>query len=158
MNAFVVDTNVAIVANGGSRTHADERCRLTCVERLEYLVNHDTIAVDETGLMLGEYADHLSWSGAPGVGDMFFKHLVDNQHLVHRVRRVLVTPCDDDRKGFEELPWNAFDPSDRKFLAVAVVADAAILNATDSDWEEQAALMDELGVEIDQLCPQHASK
>ncbi len=158
MNAFVVDTNVAIVANGGSRTHADERCQLTCVERLEYLVNRGTIAVDETGLMFAEYADHLSWSGAPGVGDMFFKHLVDNQYLVHRVRRVPVTPCDDDRKGFEELPWNAFDPSDRKFLAVAVVADAAVLNATDSDWEEQAALIAELGVEIDQLCPQHASK
>ena len=158
MSAFVVDTNVAIVANGGRRTHADERCQLTCVERLEDLVNHDTIAVDEAGLMLGEYAYHLSRSGAPGVGDKFFKHLVDNQYLVHRVRRVLVTPCDDDRKGFEELPWNAFDPSDRKFLAVAVVADAAILNATDSDWEEQAALMDKLGVQIDQLCPQHASK
>ena len=47
---------------------------------------------------------------------------------------------------------------DRKFLAVAVVADAEILNATDSDWSEQEALTRELGVRVRQLCPQHASK
>ena len=158
MNAFVVDTNVAIVANGGSQTNADGRCQLTCVEKLESLVNHGTVAIDEKGLILEEYADHLSWAGAPGVGDVFFKHLVDSQWLDDRVRRVAVTPSDDDRRGFEELPLNAFDRSDRKFLAVAVTSGAVVLNATDSDWEEHAVLMDELGVEIDQLCPQHASK
>ena len=43
-------------------------------------------------------------------------------------------------------------------LAVAVVAKAEILNATDSDWEEQKALISNLGVSVRQLCPQHASK
>ena len=89
---------------------------------------------------------------------MFFKHLVDNQYMPHRVKRVAVTPSDNNLRGFEELPENTFDPSDHKFLAVAVVSDATVLNATDSDWEEQAELMDELGVEVDQLCPQHATK
>ena len=55
-------------------------------------------------------------------------------------------------------PRTSFDPSDRKFLAVAVVAEAEILNATDSDWSEQEALMRVLGVKVRQLCPQHASK
>ena len=53
---------------------------------------------------------------------------------------------------------NSFDPSDRKFLAVAVVAEAVVLNATDSDWAEHGALMDSLGVEVCQLCPQHAAR
>ena len=92
------------------------------------------------------------------MGDAFFRYVFDQQHQGGRVQRVVVTPSDDTLKGFEELPENTFDPSDRKFLAVAVVADAAVLNATDSDWEEQAALMEQLGVEVDQLCPQHASK
>ena len=70
------------------------------------------------------------------------------------MQRVVVTPCDDDRRGFEELPENDFDRSDRKFLAVAVVARAVVLNATDSDWREQQALMDRLGVEVRQLCSQ----
>ena len=51
-----------------------------------------------------------------------------------------------------------FDPSDRKFLAVAVVAKAVVLNATDSDWDEHAVLMEELGVKVSQLCPEYASK
>ena len=34
----------------------------------------------------------------------------------------------------------------------------SILNATDSDWGEHEPLMDELGVEVKQLCPQHAKK
>ena len=67
--------------------------------------------------------------------------------------RVQVTASCDDRRGFKELPPNAFDPSDRKFLAVAVVAKAVVLNATDSDWEEHAPLMEDLGVVVNQLCP-----
>ena len=62
------------------------------------------------------------------------------------------------RRGFAELLENELDPSDRKFLAVAVVAQAEILNATDSDWSEQEALTSDLGVRVRQLCPQHASK
>ena len=158
MNAFVVDTNVAIVANGGSKTSADKLCQLTCVNRLEQLVRHETIAVDEIGLIIDEYARHLSWAGQPGVGDMFFKHLFDSQYIPDRVRRVAVTPSDDDLREFKELPENDFDRSDQKFLAVAVVSGAAVLNAIDSDWEEHAELMNKLGVEVDQLCPQHATK
>ena len=56
------------------------------------------------------------------------------------------------------LPENSFDRSDRKFLAVAVVAKAVVLNATDSDWVEHEELMQSLEVQVDQLCPQHASK
>ena len=72
--------------------------------------------------------------------------------------RGIMTPTGDPARGFEELPQNTFDPSDRKFLAVAVAADAVVLNATDSDWGEQGALMGELGVEVRELCPQHASR
>ena len=34
MTAFVVDTNVAIAANG-RETHADHLCQLACMEKLE---------------------------------------------------------------------------------------------------------------------------
>ena len=105
-----------------------------------------------------EYSDRLNFSGSPGVGDRFFKHLLDCWCQDGLVRRVTVTRSDDDRKGFEELPENAFDRSDRKFLAVAAVANAVVLNATDGDWSEHKALMDELGVEVEEPLPTYAAQ
>ena len=152
MTVFVVDTNVAIAANGRG-THADIPCQLTCVRKLNSLVAQETVAIDDGNLILDEYRKRLNFSGGPGVGDVFFKHVFNHQYQDCRVRRIRVTPTGDDRRGFEELPENAFDRSDRKFLAVAVAADAVVLNATDSDWGEQQALMDGLGVKVDELCP-----
>ena len=109
-------------------------------------------------LIFDEYKGSLNFVGAPGMGDTFFKHLFDHGYDKTRVRIVSITPCSDDRLGFKELPENDLDKSDRKFLAAALVARAAILNATDSDWSEQEALTKRLGVTVQQLCPQHASK
>ena len=108
-----------------------------------------------------EYGNLLNFAGGPGVGDMFFRHVFNYQYQGERVRRVAITPfeddpSEDDRRGFEELPENTFDRSDRKFLAVAVAAEAVVLNATDGDWNEHKELTDDLGVEVEQLCPQHA--
>lgn len=157
MTRFVVDTNVAVVANRGS-THADETCQLACVEKIEALTKQETVIVDTMGLIVNEYGRKLNRSGAPGLGDAFFKHVVNHQYDGKRIQRVDITCIGDDDRGFEELPENSLDPSDRKFLAVAVVAGARILNATDSDWAEQAALVQQLCVEVEQLCPQHARR
>ena len=154
MTVFVVDTNVAIVANRGSNVIVGDECYQTCAERLEHLIEHDTVAVDELGFILAEYADRLCWSGGPRMGDRFFMYVFNNQYREGRVRRVAVTPLDAEGEEFEELPETSFDRSDRKFLAVAVVADAVVLNATDSDWSEHQALMDELGVAVEELCPE----
>lgn len=157
MTTFVVDSNVAIVANR-RHTHADERCQLACVEKLESVVEHEIVAIDDARAILDEYAKHLQTSGMMGTGDTFYKHVLNHLYRTDRVRVVPVTPSDDSTRGYEELPENTFDTSDRKFLAVAVAAEAVVLNATDSDWAEHETLMDGLGVEITQLCPQHASK
>ena len=156
MTTFVVDTNVAVVANG-RQTHADLQCQALCVEKLRSVVAEEVVAIDHDGAILQEYQSHLNFSGMPGVGDMFFKHVFNFQYRGDRVRRIAITPSADDRRGFEDLPENTLDRSDRKFLAVAVVADAVVLNATDSDWREHEQLIETLGVEVDQLCPQHAS-
>ena len=88
---------------------------------------------------------------------MFFKHLFNHQYNQKRVSRVRITPSDTNQ-GFMELPPNHLDLDDRKFLAVAVVARAPILNATDSDWNENAGLLDSLGVTVVQLCPDYAAR
>ncbi|POZ52228.1 hypothetical protein [Methylovulum psychrotolerans] len=153
---LVIDTNVAISANGVN-THASWACRLACIELLQDCKNRQ-IAIDKPGLIMDEYQRHLSYAGQPGVGDMFFKYLHDNQYSTHNILMVNITPSDDDRKGFTELPDNHLDMSDRKFLATAVVAKATLVNATDSDWTEQSGLLDDLGITIKQLCPEHSCK
>lgn len=157
MSAYVVDTNVAVAANGRD-THADDACQLRCIRILEDICAHGVVVLDDSDGIFKEYCKHLSFSGVPGVGDKFFKHVFDHMYGGTRVWRVSTPLSDDERRGFEELPRNDLDPSDRKFLAVAVVGRAAILSAMDSDWSEQKSLTERLGVPVEQLCPQHAAK
>ncbi len=162
MKSWVVDTNVAIAANGRD-THADAECQRACVKELA-AARRDVIVVDDKDLIFKEYLDNLRpkdqqrKTRKEDPGFLFFRHIRDYQWGGERVRRVPITPCSDHRRGFEELPVNDLDPSDRKFLATAVVGEADILNATDSDWGQQEELTKGLGVEVRQICPQHASK
>ncbi len=153
---FVIDTNVAISANGKD-THASMRCQLACIQLLENCKKWP-IGLDESSLIMDEYAKYLSYAGQPGVGDMFFKYLYDNQYSSNHIDTVKITQTKDSSRGFDELPVNSLDPSDRKFLAAAVVAKAVVVNATDSDWIEQAELLKTLQVEIKQLCPEQSCK
>ena len=158
MNRYVVDTNVGIVAHGNS-TYADPQCKSTCAEMLEEVWHHNVVIVDDKYLILGEYYNAIQrLKGAPGIFHRFFKYVNTYMYNGDRVRQASITLTSDESHGFEELPENELDPSDRKFLAVAMVADAEILNATDSDWSEQEALTRDLGVRVRQLCPQHARK
>lgn len=158
---FVVDTNIAINANGkngkGEPAQASLECQLICSEWLTNCKNIH-IALDDADLIMGEYKKHLSYAGQPGIGDMFFRYLHDNQHdSTKKIHLVNITPSIDTLRGFEELPINKLDPSDRKFLATAVVAKAIIVNATDSDWSEQRLLLETLQIEVKQLCPDTTS-
>lgn len=154
----VVDTNVAIAANGRN-THASLACQFVCAEFLQGLVSpmkRTQIVLDMQGLIFDEYSGHLSYKGEPGVGDIFFKYLHDHMYLGKKIRLVHITQIDDEARSFNELPPNTVDKSDRKFLAAAVTADAKIVNAVDTDWHEQIAFVAGLGVNVQQLCPDQA--
>jgi hypothetical protein len=155
---FVVDSNVAIVANG-KNTHASLKCQYECVEFLQRITattSRDVVLLDQLGLILREYRAYLAHRGQPGVGDAFYRYLHDHVHEGRRVMEVSITEVKDQRRGFEELPVNEVDPSDRKFLAVAVVSRGVVVNATDGDWNEQLELLDQLQVKLRQLCPEHS--
>lgn len=152
----VVDTNVPVAANGRG-THADELCQLSCIETIRNIRSDGTVVLDDQSLIFEEYRRKLNFRGEPGVGDAFFKHIWNHMHSdPRRVLRIPITPINDDKRGFDNLPKNKLDPDDRKFLAVAVAAKAPILNATDSDWRQQSRLLRSLSVKVKQLCPQHA--
>lgn len=152
-----MDTNVLIAANGRN-THADLECQDQCVRIIQDIGRNGTAVIDDRNLILDEYQRHLSFNGARGVGDAFFKHVHDNSHFAGRVERVQIRPVNAEEREFEELPSNTLDRSDQKFLAVSVISTAPILNATDSDWHHERALISSLGVVVEQLCPQHATR
>jgi predicted nucleic acid-binding protein len=153
---YVIDTNVGICANGRN-THASLRCQLACIDFLEL---HRTlpITLDNQNLIMSEYEKHFYHKGEPGMGDAFFRHLTNYQHNSDKIHLVKITPIEDEQRGFDELPENQVDKSDRKFLATAVVAQATIVNATDSDWQEQQELLKQLSINLKQLCPEHNCK
>ncbi len=154
---FAIDTNVPISANGRT-THAGPACQLRCIELLECIATgrlEAVVALDTVGLVLNEYTPYLHHHGQPGVGDLFFKFLHDHMFAGKKIELVPITPIPDDSRGFEELPANELDPSDRKFLAIALRSGAEIVNALDTDWHEQAELLTKLGVAVRQMCPEH---
>lgn len=153
----VVDTNVAIAANGRN-THASLECQYECIELLQKLTadgGRHQIYLDEGERILDEYRAYLYHRGEPGVGDSFYRFLHDHMYSENRVRRVAIAPIEDETRGFAELPPNGLDVSDRKFLAVALTAKATVVNAMDTDWHKQAEFIADLGVKVKQLCPEH---
>ncbi len=154
----VVDTNVLVAANGRD-THVDEGCQESCVEELKRLAREEVVCVDDKGLIMGEYGKRIAHAGQAGPGTIFYKHVWQKMGDSNRVRLIPVRPRDDEGRDFTDpiLPPNNLK-KDAKFLAVALKADAVIVNASDSDWNEHRELTDQLDVDVRQLCPEHATR
>jgi hypothetical protein len=160
VTAFVVDTNVLVTANKKAE-QASPRCVITCVEQLELIEEHGSIAVDDRWLILNEYMKNASSTGQPGAGDRFLRWVLSSRSNEAIVEWVHITPRGGSGEDFEEFPADpdlaTFDPSDRKFVAVALASkhQPPILNATDSDWwsPRVEAALKRHGVEVIDLCP-----
>ena len=139
MISAVVDTNVLVAANRLDVERPD-RCAAVCRETLSELLRVGRVCVDDQLRILREYMPYTSFSGQPGVGDAFFKWVFENQGDENHCERVAIVPRDESRNDFMEFPDDpdlaTFDPSDRKFVAVAVASkhNPIIFNATDSGW------------------------
>lgn len=154
--AFVVDTNVAVVANGDNE-QASASCEDDCREALTaFTSGRARLVIDDGFAIFDEYRSRLSLSGQPGVGDMFLQWVHDNQFNAARCERVRLTP--HDGRGFEEFPaapdLGGFDGDDRKFAAAARTSRSAprVLNAVDSDWWDYERCLAANGVAVEHLC------
>ncbi len=154
----VMDTNVAIVANGKT-PQASDACIKACIDRLEKIKKSEIMLIDNRRLMIEEYRQHLSHSGQPGAGDAFFKWLWNNQATLSRCRQISITPNNNDR-CFDEFPDSPelanFDRSDRKFVATALASGSqpCILNASDTDWWEFRESLSHHNICIEFICPE----
>ena len=158
MSGVVVDTNVAVVANGHHEA-AGSACIKACITAL-IEARQQLILVDDGFRIFTEYRHLLSHSGQPGVGDAFFKWLWDNQANPDHCRQVAITAIGSNDVNFAEFPTDTelstFDTADRKFVAVALASglNPTILNASDTDWWNFREPLARNGVAVEFLCPE----
>jgi len=159
MKAFVVDTNVAVVANRQAG-QAGPDCVLVCVAALAGIKDNGKIVLDSGMFILDEYLDNLGLAGKPGVGQAFVKWVFDNQAVAERCDRVPITPMDGSFREFPDTPELAdFHSDDRKYVAVALTSRnrPKVLNAVDSDWWTYRQVLRQQGVRVRNLCPRQFS-
>jgi len=137
----ILDTNIPVTANlaiqAGTHCHVPKGCIDACLAVIEHVQETQGIVLDSGGEIFFEYANNLSRSGQPGLGDAFLKWLFDHQWSFPAENRVHITK---NGNSYNEFPSHAglteFDNSDRKFVAVANAhpKKPTILEATDSKW------------------------
>ncbi|MBY0313235.1 MAG: hypothetical protein K2W85_14280 [Phycisphaerales bacterium] len=153
-----------MVASGHS-PQANAACADACVQRLNQIMEHGGLLVDELGLILSEYLGALGHAGRPGAGEKFVKWVHSNKSNPEVVRKVAITQrTDPGWRRFDQFPdesrLSSFDKSDQKFVAVALASheNPPILNAVDSDWWQNRHLLQDAGVNVEFLCPQHTPR
>ena len=151
----VVDTNVAVVANGKSQ-QACAACVLTCTEKLQQIMSGEIkLVLDYGWRILDEYMRNLN-SGGADVGDRFLRWLLT--HKDTQCDFVSITPIDGSENDFSVFPTDLalkdFDPADRKFIAVALAHSEkpSILQAVDSEWWNYRDALHRNGVTVDFIC------
>ena len=154
----IVDTNVAVVANGGSG-QASEECEETCINRLQEITTGEIkLALDDHRRIIEEYRGNLSPHGQPGVGDAFLKWVETNWTNPRWCDLVPITSADGLENEFEEFPIDPaledFDPDDRKFIAVALAhpQKPPILQAVDSKWWDFRDALHQHRVRVEFIC------
>ena len=98
----VVDTNVAVVANGHKSEQASADCIRACAVRLGKLIQEDQLLIDDQWEIIKEYINNLSKSDSP-IGNAFLKWVLDNR-FTGRIEYVSITRSYGDKPIFKEFP------------------------------------------------------
>ena len=155
MTTSIVDTNVILVAN---RQHQDvsPQCIDNCTIALQSVMMKGRLAIDDGFRILLEYQNKTQPSKGKGPGDVFVKWALQNNANSARCDRVSIV--EHAERGFESFPDDtelvAFDPTDRKFVAVSAAHSEhpPILQAADSKWLAWAPSLKRHGINVEFLC------
>jgi hypothetical protein len=155
MSKFVVDTNVAVVANGRDGAY-EPSCRVSCIDQLQRIVEkaRNRLVLDTQGEITEEYRRYLQPSGQPGVGDLFYRFVLNYRGNPKRIVQVdLQKDGSGDFSRFPKAPaLRTFDPSDKKFVAAAVTSGAKILVAVDRGWKRHKTALKKAKVKVKSIC------
>ncbi|MDQ7026927.1 MAG: hypothetical protein Q9P01_00950 [Anaerolineae bacterium] len=150
----VVDTNVwASVDKIPPKDQIEADCIKACIEWFQAFRQGEDeykIAVDMAFKILTEYHGQIKKGG------LAERYL--NDILSQPMTRIVFTEVEYDENGHAILLDNIMDdPSDRKFIAVALHFEppALIINATDTDWEKSRDKLEDANITIQELCPDY---
>ena len=155
MSLCVIDTNVILAANE-SHENLSPDCIATCASRLLDIKSKGTVIIDDKFRILSEYQNKTDSRGGKKPGDAFLKWLLQNSANPKHCIRVALTEQGPDI--FDEFPVktleNFFDPSDRKFVAVANAhpSKPTVLQAADCKWLDWQEDLRSAGIEIEFIC------
>ncbi len=157
MSEVVVDTNVWVMVDEEAtdlKSEEERQCILACQRWLEEFIDgDDRLVVDDysTYIILSEYRRNVR---PGGVAENLLNELTGR--LFHRLTLKKIRR---DRDGFAVLPapFALTHGKDRVFVAVAIQCDpfASIYFATDTDWADDRANLEDQGLAIVALCPDY---
>jgi hypothetical protein len=143
----VIDTNIPLVVKYPD--NHPETLVSGCEELLEEILTSETpVATDLDGEIVEEYFHQLDWSGGPTLGDAFAKWVHDRRFTWDERYRPDIGPLGLNSYTALQNDDEDFDPSDRKFIAVAKLADVAVHQATDTKWLNWGPALQRHGVEV----------
>ena len=155
----VMDTNVVHVANRET-PQTSPNCVIACADRLERIKQgKERLVLDNQDRILKEYPTP---TGQREAGHLFVKWVWTNRYNRELCELVAIHP--HEARGFVEFPQDdelsAFDPDDRKFVAVALASGGSppIVNATDTGWHDHRETLARHGVHVDFICPELMEK
>jgi len=162
----IIDTNVPMTAGNRVADIPDDLllCAKACIEFIQELIKKDSgvrVVLDSNHLVLNEYEKNIkSLRGEDNLATYF----------LHWIYEYLAKIQPDDFFPLTELSENeyaeypnhiselkSFDPSDKKFIALAFVhkESPVIIEATDSKWWGIKDILKDEGIEVMFLCEEY---
>jgi hypothetical protein len=153
MADYVVDTNVWAMMDKsiGDMLKIEEiECIRNCRNWLRDFVNStDRLVLDDKHLILREYRNNMTPGGRA-------REFLNTLETKPREQRLVELAIDLDKDGYAVVPLYLAinDKDDRKFIAVALAHSPTppIVNATDTDWAKDKAMLDPGGIIIQEIC------
>lgn len=150
----VMDTNVlASIDKIPPKDKIEKDCIEACIEWFKLFRESDAtykLAVDMGWKILNEYRGQVKKGG------LAERYL--NEMLAQPITRLKFVEIEYDENGNAILEDDFMDdPSDRKFVAVALHFDppTPIVNASDTDWEKSKEKLAKANIIVQELCPNY---
>jgi hypothetical protein len=153
----VVDTNIWVFADkliDELTSLAEIDCQEACFTYIMAFEREGHLLVCDIGYtIIGEYRRNIKQGG---LSQAMLNRLETRPRETHLLEVVISY----DEAGYAEFPFDltTLDRSDRKFVAVALVAGnptPPIVNASDTDWDIASDELRAHGLSIEELCPNY---
>jgi hypothetical protein len=157
MPDYIIDTNVWVWADQirqvTDMTPTERDCVESCFEWLNnFIESQDRLVVDDDHRILTEYYDNTAQGGD---ARQFLRHVRGETSF----DRLVLISVQWDEHDYAIIPTalQVVDPSDRKFIAVALAHDPrpSIVVATDRGWAKWRQELEEAQIVVEQLCEEY---